>query len=160
MRLHSGQGGFERSEGRNRDRDRDTTIGPKKKKVVASGNGDGILLDKEGGGGHVGLGLGLDVVSEPKETQSRSRTPLGVLDQGNGSQEAKRNGEVLKVGPVKSKAKRMESGEADGGKGRRAWGSLRAVVGRGAWGVEEKEKEKGMRQEQRESEDSVGKMFI
>jgi hypothetical protein len=73
----------------------------------------------------------------------RSRTPLNVLDDGNGGTPG-HDMEMLKV--VKGKGRRPVSVEVPAdGKGRTTWGSLKAVAGRGTW---------------REREDSVGKMFI
>jgi hypothetical protein len=75
----------------------------------------------------------------------RSRTPLSVLDDGNGGTPGQ-DIEMLRV--VEGKGRRPVSVEVPADeKGRRAWGSLKAVVGRGTW-------------REREREDSDGKMFI
>jgi hypothetical protein len=130
LKLHSQQGSYSKSSARN------TTIAPK-----ASGH----TSDNHNSRNGIGLGLLMSNRDETPGTdhRHRSRTPLSVLDDGNGGTPG-HDMEMLKV--VEGKGRRPVSVEVPAdGKGRTTWGSLKAVAGRGTW---------------REREDSVGKMFI
>jgi hypothetical protein len=125
MKLHSQQGSFSRASVRN------TTIGPNKTPGHAPMNSESTGLDPMAG------------QTLRPDQRHRSRTPLSVLDDGNGNTPGQ-DVEILRV--VEGKARRPLSVEVDEKK-RKTWGSLKAVVGMG-------------RREKDERDESEGKMFI
>ncbi|KAF2794746.1 hypothetical protein K505DRAFT_374436 [Melanomma pulvis-pyrius CBS 109.77] len=115
---------------------RDTTIGPKSPAHTPSHSAS------------IGLGLsllgsnlgGTDETPGPESERGRERTPLSILDDGNGASPER---ERLRV--VEGKAKRpvsVEIGEAQ--RGRSTWGSLKAVMGRERGWTSREEKEMEM----------------